>query len=153
MSSEAHWTHDFCLGCDNETHDGPYCSQACRLADMRNSGRLYQSSTASTATPSSPFSLPPAVDFSAYKKDKNESSTQWTQIPSKRSSITSISSSSSDNAPSNRSSLSRASSFNSSKDSQSFYGPQISKASRQELRRYENSFDTNRTRGYRQACF
>lgn len=26
--------HDFCLACDRESTGGPYCSQACRLADL-----------------------------------------------------------------------------------------------------------------------
>jgi hypothetical protein len=40
--------HDFCLACDKES-TGPYCSQACRLADMERAN-------ASTSAPSSPTS-------------------------------------------------------------------------------------------------
>ncbi|OJJ74112.1 hypothetical protein ASPBRDRAFT_29254 [Aspergillus brasiliensis CBS 101740] len=28
------WSLDFCLACDRQTLGGPYCSQACRLADL-----------------------------------------------------------------------------------------------------------------------
>jgi len=39
--------HDFCLGCDRESANGPYCSQSCRLADLER---------ATTSPPSSPTS-------------------------------------------------------------------------------------------------
>ncbi|PYI04838.1 hypothetical protein BO78DRAFT_164782 [Aspergillus sclerotiicarbonarius CBS 121057] len=28
------WSLDFCLACDRQTLGGPYCSQACRLAEL-----------------------------------------------------------------------------------------------------------------------
>ncbi|EMC97652.1 hypothetical protein BAUCODRAFT_461019 [Baudoinia panamericana UAMH 10762] len=75
---------DFCLACDKESH-GPYCSQACRLADLergntsvpqtplspssQSQSRLSWSSTASA------YVLPPAVDFT----DKNIASSPYTE--------------------------------------------------------------------------
>lgn len=43
--------HDFCLGCDRESMSGPYCSQACRLADLEKASTA-SSSMSSTPTPS-----------------------------------------------------------------------------------------------------
>ncbi|WPH01000.1 Hypothetical protein R9X50_00383400 [Acrodontium crateriforme] len=62
--------HDFCLACDRESTSGPYCSQACKLADLERSTPATpltisspRSSWASSS--SSPgYVLPPAYDFS-----------------------------------------------------------------------------------------
>jgi len=40
--------HDFCLACDRESTAGPYCTQACRLADLEK---------ATSSTPSSPTTM------------------------------------------------------------------------------------------------
>ena len=42
--------HDFCLACDRESTTGPYCSQACRLADLE---KATSSSPNSPGLPSS----------------------------------------------------------------------------------------------------
>ena len=44
--------HDFCLGCDRGSPDGPYCSQSCRLAD------LERARTVRTPTPPNAPSTP-----------------------------------------------------------------------------------------------
>ena len=48
---------DFCLGCDRES-DGPYCSQACRLADLERASQ-----------PSSPTSL--TASFTSTQQDSS----------------------------------------------------------------------------------
>jgi len=76
---------EFCLGCDKQSSQGAYCSQACRLLDVEKGRRsattspsdLHGSSFASTTTTSSSsiwptklntqrFSLPPAFLFTSY---------------------------------------------------------------------------------------
>ncbi|KAF2720781.1 hypothetical protein K431DRAFT_304032 [Polychaeton citri CBS 116435] len=45
---------DFCLACDSACSEGPYCSQACRLADIeRSSGSTTPTSPSYVRTPSS----------------------------------------------------------------------------------------------------
>ncbi|KAJ4159935.1 uncharacterized protein LMH87_007870 [Akanthomyces muscarius] len=78
------WTHQFCLACDKQVHDGgAYCSESCRLADFEKSPSSPSSqasspgfaptsgpwSTAAPATSARPaarskFYLSPAYDFS-----------------------------------------------------------------------------------------
>jgi len=77
MTTELDWSHDFCLSCDRQIAEGAYCSQACRLADLEKAGSSEPqtplnfsssaSSTASYASSSAGFYLPPAVNFAAYK--------------------------------------------------------------------------------------
>lgn len=78
------WTHQFCLACDKQVHDGgAYCSESCRLADFEKSpsspssqasspGFAPSSGPWSTVAPSMSsrptvrpkFYLSPAYDFS-----------------------------------------------------------------------------------------
>jgi len=44
--------HDFCLACDRESTDGPYCSQTCRLADLERA--TPTTTTTLTGSPTSP---------------------------------------------------------------------------------------------------
>ena len=71
---------DFCLACDKQTNGTPFCSQACRLAELDH--------TLSSSEPASPmythegasqrsagpvtkgFHLPPAIDFLSYRRDR-----------------------------------------------------------------------------------
>ena len=46
MALDSPWAEDFCLTCDKQTHEGPYCSQTCRSADLDRASAL------STAAPS-----------------------------------------------------------------------------------------------------
>jgi hypothetical protein len=47
--------HDFCLACDRESTSGPYCSQACRLADLEKASPP-QSPTYPSSSPQSTVS-------------------------------------------------------------------------------------------------
>lgn len=51
---------DFCLFCDRESLDGPYCSQQCKLADLEKSSNSIPSSPTS---PTSSYKLAPAYNF------------------------------------------------------------------------------------------
>ena len=90
MTDEMEWCHDFCLGCDRQTVDGePYCSQACRLADLQracslslspsnlhsptSTSRTTAHSTQMNSSAGSGFHLPPAVNFAAYKNGEQSS--------------------------------------------------------------------------------
>ena len=66
-----------CLNCDKQTSGEAYCSQRCRLADLETStsgsepSSPANSSTLSNAPHTSSnngFYLPPAFDFSAYRR-------------------------------------------------------------------------------------
>lgn len=35
MAFEIQWDHQFCLACDRQTDGATYCSESCRLADLR----------------------------------------------------------------------------------------------------------------------
>jgi ECL1/2/3 zinc binding proteins len=71
---------DFCLACDKQTNGTPFCSQACRLAELDHS--LSSSEPASPGytrhgtSQRSPgfvttgFQLPPAIDFLSYRREK-----------------------------------------------------------------------------------
>ncbi|KAK0793863.1 hypothetical protein LTR33_007176, partial [Friedmanniomyces endolithicus] len=43
--------HDFCLACDKESN-GPYCSQACRMADLERASPPALPSSPTQAAPS-----------------------------------------------------------------------------------------------------
>lgn len=81
--------HDFCLACDRESTGGPYCSQACRLADLERATASPPCSPTSPSTPShtrwasqssgfsSAFVLAPAYNFqerSPYEAHSREQS-------------------------------------------------------------------------------
>lgn len=129
---------DFCLSCDRHTVDGPYCSHACRMADIEKSGSSSPYSTSPTdsffayssasSSYSSGFHLPPAFNFSnATKKDSRpQSSSRSRDVVSRSSSVSSTSSSS-------------ASSHTGSASC-------MSESARQELRHYESLFDQTRYR-------
>ena len=65
---------DFCLYCDRQSHEGPYCSQQCKLADLETSSSSSPSSPSSSSAPkpaqtwssinhSTGYALPPAYSF------------------------------------------------------------------------------------------
>jgi len=68
--------HDFCLACDSQSN-GPYCSQACRLADLERASNSAPTSPLSPSAPSesilswrsstsaSAYVLSPAYNFSS----------------------------------------------------------------------------------------
>lgn len=71
---------DFCLACDKQTNGTPFCSQACRLAELDHSlsssepsSPTYNRHATAQRSPgpvTSGFQLPPAIDFSSYKRDR-----------------------------------------------------------------------------------
>ena len=155
---------NFCLSCDdslpNDNEHGPYCSQACRIADLEKSGSpnsfwpstptvcMYtQSSSIHSSTSSLPrsfpssvtgFKLPPAIDFSIYRRDSPTSDYQMK--PDTLSRRTSPTSGYSGFAPSFPTQATMWSQSNPS---------YISPEAKEELRRYESLFDQTRRRGNR----
>ena len=133
---------NYCLSCDRQTSGEAYCTQACRLADIEasSSGSEPSSPTntkaATTAAPASRspasngFYLPPAIDFSAYRRSPPPSAAS-----SRPTSWLSMSSSLLDEAPGSPRILSPSTSRNSLK------ADAISSQARTELRSYTNSFD------------
>ncbi len=71
---------DFCLACDKQTNGTPFCSQACRLAELDHSlsssepaSPIYTRQGSSLRSPgpvTTGFQLPPAIDFSSYRRDR-----------------------------------------------------------------------------------
>jgi endogenous inhibitor of DNA gyrase (YacG/DUF329 family) len=93
---------DFCLTCDRQTNNTPFCSQSCRLAELDRYTNSEPSSpsyhTGSTSSSSghrqsaSGFYLPPAYDFRAHRSNSSTSlSTSTSSTSTKRSSSTSTS--------------------------------------------------------------
>lgn len=84
--------HDFCLACDRESTTGPYCSQACRLADLEkatsssptspdfpsssSSHRQQPSWASSTSGSGSGYFLPQAYKFPDPSANGSQHSTQ-----------------------------------------------------------------------------
>jgi ECL1/2/3 zinc binding proteins len=71
---------DFCLACDKQTNGTPFCSQACRLAELDHSlsssepaSPVYTRHRTSQRNPgfvTTRFQLPPAIDFLSYRRDR-----------------------------------------------------------------------------------
>ena len=149
---------NFCLSCDGslatDNDHSPYCSQACRLADIEKSG---STNTAWLSTPTTPlyaqapssyssssslsqslplttagFQLPPAIDFAAMRRNApaSEPPSRADRSPV-RTSVSSVASSSSTYQP--------------------FTSAPVSAEAKAELRRYESLFDQTRRRGNRSS--
>ena len=147
---ETDWSLDYCLTCDRQTAGGAYCSQLCRLADLETSSccsepsspiQLQTSTSAapSARSPNNGFFLPPAFDFSSYRRPSPPP--QMSNRPSSGY-FSSTSSTNTHSSPSvriltpstSRSSLSSTSGSLAQDDS-------ISSQAKSELRDYTNSFD------------
>ncbi|MCJ1351310.1 MAG: hypothetical protein MMC33_001294 [Icmadophila ericetorum] len=148
------WSLDYCFTCERQTAGEPYCSQACRLADLETStcgsepvsptNEKVPSSWLSTSShTNSGFQLAPAFDFSAYRTGPSSSiifraPTHHSSSASKYSTYQTESNSSSSiralTPSSSRSSLA-------SMQSMPAQGENISSQARNELRDYTNSFD------------
>ena len=148
------WSLDYCFTCERQTAGEPYCSQACRLADLETSscGSEPVSPTSEKAPTgwlttsshtTSGFQLAPAFDFSAYRTNPPSSinyrtSTTYSSSASRHSTYQTESNSSSSvrglTPSSSRSSLT-------SMQSMSTQGETISSQAKNELREYTNSFD------------
>lgn len=71
---------DFCLACDKQTNGAPFCSQACRLAELDQSSSSseptspiyprHRTSQRSLHSVTAAFQLPPAIDFSSYRRER-----------------------------------------------------------------------------------
>lgn len=147
---------DFCLACDKQTIDTPFCSQACRLAELDhslsssepNSPGYTRQATAqrNPGSVTSWFQLPPAIDFSSYKRDRTahlatrpaRSALAASHPMDQASTITTLPRSS------NLTSSSSQTSLSSLHTSQSSPGG-ISEQAWNELRDYASSFDQVRT--------
>ena len=134
---------NYCLRCDGQTSGEAYCSQICRLADLETSVAGSEPSSPtdtkqcpmlSPPTARSPttggFYLPPAFDFSVYRRSPPPSTTS-----SRPTSWFSTTSSLFEDMPSSPRVLSPSTSRNSLK------ADAISKQAKTELRSYTNSFD------------
>jgi len=73
---------DFCLACDGESREGPYCSQRCRLADLEKASPPSSPTTFSSpskSTTSSGYILAPAYQFPQRTNSSRPSSGQYGQ--------------------------------------------------------------------------
>ena len=145
---ETNWSLDYCLACDRQTAGGAYCSQLCRLADLETSScgsepsSPIQIQAPTSAMPSARslnngFFLPPAVDFSAYRRPSPPTAAR------SRPSSGYFSSSSNSRSSSSLRILTPSSSHTSLHSASGSLGhdDSISSQAKSELRDYTNSFD------------
>lgn len=140
---------DYCLSCDRQTSGTPFCSQACRLAELDHSSPQeplspsYISSenvgSRSLRPVSHGFYLPPAFDFSLHRSSRVSSTRQTTSL----STLSNQASSSSTRMPKLSPSSSQTS-LSSTKTTQSYNG-RLSEQAENDLKDYARSFDQVRT--------
>lgn len=139
--------HDFCLACDRESRSGPYCSQACRLADLEKASPPHSptySSFSSQSTASSGFGIASGYVLAPpYKFPQRATGSQPASSTASRPQSSSIDSKRpyqlqqrSLTPSSSRSSLSSNTSTSN--------GTVISQQARQELQEYFDSFAASR---------
>ena len=152
--------HDFCLACDRESPDGPYCSQSCRLADLekaRISINLAPTATYSSSQQESRlghgsrYVLAPAYKFPvrtpfatqpSASLDTRSAPTQTLQDLQRQSQQQSL----------DQRSLTSCSSRSSLSSNRSSSSPNsISERAMQELQEYFRSFDQARSSRRRQS--
>ncbi|KAI4148149.1 MAG: hypothetical protein LQ340_005212 [Diploschistes diacapsis] len=132
---------DYCLRCDRQTSGEAYCCQACRLADLEASSngsepsspvgnKTFAAPAPTARSPNNCFFLPPAFDFSPYRRSPPPSSTS-----SRPTSWFSRASTPPEDVPASPRVLSPSTSRNSLK------AEAISSQAKTELRSYTNSFD------------
>lgn len=167
------WSLDFCLNCDKQTDEGLYCSLDCRSADRdrgespftRASDDQPLSSSTDSSSSSAParlsiFSLPPAFDFSSTKPHESHTAPatpmQIRQPPRQTDAIEAwrrqtypqleleISAQQCFTFDHPFTSISPKTPYSSRPTSTN-----LSKATRDELRRYDDAFDRSRTRRQR----
>lgn len=144
---------DFCLACDKPTNGTPFCSQACRLAELDHSLSSSEPASPISTQHWSPqrspgpvtigFQLPPAIEFSSYRREmvlqplvsRAKSSTSAYQLTADKASTTSTLPSSSNLTPS-----SSQTSLSSLRANHSSPGG-ISEQALNELRNYDSNFD------------
>ena len=141
---------DFCLSCDRETNGTPFCSQACRLAELDHSSPSLPVSPSDSYTegvtrrPTQParsgFYLPPAFDFSLHRSSTSPQSKR----PVSLSSTKSAANQSTLHGTSSLSPTSSQTSLSSIKTSQSYH-TKLSQQAENNLKEYARSFDHVRT--------
>jgi hypothetical protein len=141
---------DFCLSCDRQTNGTPFCSQACRLAELDHSSTSLPVSPSDSYAeraaqrPSQParrgFYLPPAFDFSLHRT----STLPLSKRPVSLSSTKSATNPSTLHSNSSLSPTSSQTSLSSVKTTQSHHS-KISRQAESDLKEYARSFDQVRT--------
>jgi len=141
---------DYCLSCDRQTNGTPFCSQACRLAELDHCSPQEPLSPSYTSSEvvaqravepaKSGFYLPPAFDFSLHRTSRPATLQRVHSSPPK-STHTSQSTSS---GMSSLSPTSSQTSLSSIKTTQSHYS-RLSEQAENDLKDYARSFDQVRT--------
>lgn len=143
---------DFCLACDKQTNGTPFCSQACRLAELDHSlsssepaSPIYTRWGSSQRSPgpiTTGFQLPPAIDFSSYRRERKLqlSTSQANSSASASHSIIEASTANTLLLASNLTPSSSQTSLSSLRTNQSSAGG-ISEQAWNELRNYASGFD------------
>lgn len=143
--------HDFCLACDRESTSGPYCSQACRLADLEKASPPHsptQPTLSSGHGTGSAYVLSPAYNFPSRTDNSPEHPPSEAARPqsSTRDSISKIHQPQRSLTPSSsRSSLSSNMSTSN--------GTAISEQAKQELQEYFDSFSASRASRRRTSAY
>lgn len=141
---------DFCLSCDRQTNGTPFCSQACRLAELDPSSpsppvspsHSYTEGVSRRPTPParSGFYLPPAFDFSSHRTSTSSRSKRPVSLSNTKSATTQSQS----NNTSRLSPTSSQTSISSIKTTSS-YQTKLSLQAENDLKKYARSFDQVRT--------
>jgi hypothetical protein len=141
---------DFCLSCDRQTNGTPFCSQACRLAELDHSSPSLPLSPSDSYSerashrppqPARPgFYLPPAFDFSLHRT----STLSRSKRPASLSDTRSTTNPSTLKPRSNLSPTSSQTSLSSIKTTQSHH-TKLSQQAEKDLKQYARSFDQVRT--------
>lgn len=81
------WSLDFCLVCDQQTLDGLYCSQTCRLTEMDLSSGIGRRATISTTMYRKEWPMPPhsglsAISMPGHIMQNQPRSYSWTSLSS-----------------------------------------------------------------------
>jgi ECL1/2/3 zinc binding proteins len=142
---------DFCLACDKQTNGTPFCSQACRLAELDHSlstsepaspiyTREQSSQTSSVGPVTTGFHLPPAIDFLSYRRERTLQTSMAQGKPSAAASSSAHGHSTTTPRSSNLTPSSSQTSLSSLRTNQSSPGG-ISEQAWTELRNYASGFD------------
>ena len=151
--------HDFCLACDGQSTKGPYCSQACRLADLEKAS-LSSSTEPTTSSAStqqqlscassefgtgSGYILPPAYKFPERAAGYSQASASDDRRPQSSYLVRSPSQQSPQESQELERSLTPSSSRSSLSSTMSSSSPNaMSEQAKQELQEYFSSFDQAR---------
>ena len=142
--------HDFCLACDGESREGPYCSQRCRLADLEKASpppSPTSPSASSKSTTLSGYVLAPAYQFPQRNNSSRPYSSQYTQPQSS----TNWSTQSPQQYPRSLTPSSSRSSLSSNMSSSG--GTIISEQARQVLQEYFDSFAASKASKRRTSSY